>query len=117
MTTLENIDLIVERERDAAVDALCDGPFQLVEGPFVYDRDSWHSDCAQMITSMDADINDRLRTRIGSALYWLDAFDKKNTLTHNLFRATNLQSSLAEIGAIILGNAIANDLTAERIGE
>jgi hypothetical protein len=51
------------------------------------------------------------------ALYWLEAFDKQNTLSHNLWRANNLQSQLAEIGALIVGNAIDNGLTAKKLGE
>jgi hypothetical protein len=73
MTTLENIDRIAEQARDADIDALVDGPGWTITDAdyppaFVYDRESWHGDCAQMITSMDADKNDQLRTRIGSAV-------------------------------------------------
>jgi len=122
MGTLEQVDRAAEIARDADIDALVDGPGWTITdadypAAFVYDKESWDSDCAQMIASTDAEINDRLRTRIGLALYWLGTFDNKNTLSHNLFRANNLQSSLAEIGSIILGNAIANGLTAEKMGE
>ena len=117
MNTLENIDIVVERERDAAVDALCDSqPFQLVDEPFVYNKDSWNDDVDAMIVSVHPDLNDALRIAIRDAIWWLNAQDSRSDLGQ-LRDAASLARAAADVGNLIIRNAIDNGLTYEKLGE
>jgi hypothetical protein len=117
-----DIDRIKEIETDAAIDALMDGPkvvtFDLVgrEEPFIYDTESWHSDVADMITSMDAQENDKLRQYLHNALWWVEHSDSAGA-KGVMQVAERVTHNLAEIGRQVLLNAIANGLTAEKLGE
>lgn len=85
-------------------------------GPVVYDRDSWHRDCAEYMVSSDPAENDKLRRLLSTMLWWLQR-EPCADLAHTLFRANCISDIGAKIGQHIIETSIKNGLTLENLGE
>lgn len=115
------LDRIIEQARDSDVDALMGDekplPFQMAARPegFVYDRESWHADCADKLYGTVL-MNDRLRNELRQAIWWHNRQDAMST-HGKLIDAAMLVNYLSRIGAVILTNAIENGLTETNLGE
>jgi len=119
---MSDIDRLVEIARDADIDALVDGPDWTITDAnyppgFVYARDSWHSDCAQMITSMKPENNDYIRDQLISALRSMPTASYPATEDSKIINSQCMAMYMMNIGGQVLENAIKNGLTLEKLGE
>jgi hypothetical protein len=80
-----------------------------------YNTDSWHSDCADHITSEDPERNDAIRYYLDNALYWIEAMDNRNDANQRIKRSTALQDAITKLGTLIVENAIENKVTREML--
>jgi len=118
----QTIDRAVELERDADIDALSDAallPFQVIEPEpvEVYDEHTWHNDCADLITSGDPKENDYIRKQLGKALAYMGEMPYSTSARSKILTAQCLNHIMMNIGGQIIENAVANGLTAEKMGD
>jgi len=128
-----DIDQIVERARQDDADLLMDGyavsdadypalddsiaAVGAIAEEFVYDAASWHSDCADIITSMDIDKNDKLRTDLRHALKHLGYLMENPYGKQTQLGTAHLSQMYAmSIGNRIIANALDNHMTYEKLG-
>jgi len=90
---------------------------QIAREECVYDRDSWHRDCAEYLVSADPVDNDKLRGWLIEAYYWLQPRDYANGVENTLSRACVIQMTALQIGNHIIEMALKNNLTLENLGE
>jgi hypothetical protein len=118
---MSDIDRIIERERDAAVDALVDGPDWTITDAdyppgFVYDRKSWHSDMGSCIGG-DQDADDYIRNQLILAFSSMPWSTYPASDRSKIINTQCMSMYMMNIGGQVLENAIKNGLTLEKLGE
>lgn len=116
-----NTDIDKARELSDAreIDALSDAPdvpFVLVDRPEPYTMATWHIDCADFMVSDKPEHNEEIRLELQKALYWYATFAWQGKPESNLWRSNGLMLAANSIGIRVIQNAIANGLTAEKVG-
>ena len=106
MTTLENIDRVVEIARDADIDKAHG------QGSDVISDDAWFADCADFILPDSLKDSKELRYQIAEALFWLEPDRSLPALDTSMFAVEHL----TKIGRIIVATAIKNGMTAKQLG-
>jgi len=106
MTTLENIDRVAERVRDADIDAAHG------IGSDIISDDAWFADCADFILPDSLKQSIELRYQISEALFWLEPDRSLPKLDTSMFAVEHL----TKIGQIIVATAMKNGMTAKQLG-